>query len=433
MKRSIYNNVISLSTGYFLLYNSYANMYILMKKNVCDAFFMLSVEEIKIKFSSFYEKLIESGCLVEDYIDEVGLLKERIHQVENEDSDYYLTINPTLNCNFKCWYCYENHLYKSKMEVDILERVKKHLENVIKKLNHTQRFHLGFFGGEPLLYYTDVVQPILKHLKLLCMEYGVDSSIGITSNGYLIKEQMVNELKELNVSSFQITLDGGREFHNKVRYPYNGGDSYNQILSSIKKLIHVGIYVVLRINYTQANLLSVRSIIEDLKDIPESDKLFLAVDFQRVWQDGDSNDLVLQDCLEECIDGFENLGLRVSSRILNQVWRPCYADRKNQALINFNGDVYKCTARDFTHENRLGVLNASGDIEWDAHKMGRRMNQRLSKEMCCDCRIAPLCGGTCTQRILDSGDRIDCIRGLDETGKDRVVLDRFYYNMVKQV
>ena len=192
-----------------------------MKKNVCDAFFMLSVEEIKIKFSSFYEKLIESGCLVEDYIDEVGLLKERIHQVENEDSDYYLTINPTLNCNFKCWYCYENHLYKSKMEVDILERVKKHLENVIKKLNHTQRFHLGFFGGEPLLYYTDVVQPILKHLKLLCMEYGVDSSIGITSNGYLIKEQMVNELKELNVSSFQITLDGGREFHNKVRYPYN--------------------------------------------------------------------------------------------------------------------------------------------------------------------------------------------------------------------
>lgn len=116
---------------------------------------------------------------------------------------------------------------------------------------------------------------------------------------------------------------------------------------------------------------------------------------------------------------------------MDQVWNPCYADKTNQAVINYNGDVFKCTARDFTRENRLGVLNEDGTIKWDEKKMKQREGVRLSKDVCKQCRIAPICGGTCTQRGLDSGNSNQCIRGLDESGKDKIVLNQFYYNIVK--
>ena len=257
-------------------------------------------------------------------------------------------------------------------------------------------------------------------------------SVGFTSNGYLLTDKIIKELKDFKVSSFQITLDGDKESHNKVRYPFIGADSYSKITENIKKLLNVGISVILRINYTSENLSKTQLIVDDFCDLSETGKSFLQVDFQRVWQDrNNKSSFVEKGLLDKCIRTFNNKGITVSAPIINQVLAPCYADKEQQVLINYNGDVYKCTARDFTKENRLGILNEDGTITWDEEKMKQREGVRLSKEVCQRCRIAPICGGTCTQRGLDSGDSNQCIRGLDESGKDKIVLNQFYYNIVK--
>lgn len=431
MKKSIYNNGIVITAKRCLLYNAYTNMYVIVKRELYDSYQSMPPASLQREFPIFYEQLTEAGCLIEEEVDEVARLRERIKRIDNQPDSYNLTVNPTLNCNFRCWYCYEEHLPKSKMHPDILERVKRHITFVAVRIR-PKFFNMGFFGGEPLLYYADVVRPLLQHMQATCKKYDITPSVGFTSNGYLITDAMVSELKELNVSSFQITLDGNRESHNKTRFPAAGTDTYTKITENIKKLVRAGIFVILRINYTADNLAGTKDIIQDFRSLNETEKQNLRVDFQRVWQDRDKKNASTGELLDECIDAFEAADLPVYAQTIDQVWSPCYADKCNQALINHNGDVYKCTAREFNETNRLGKLNEEGRIEWDETKMRPRRGIRFTKEVCHSCRIAPLCGGTCTQRILDSGNVNRCLRGLTEEGKDRIVLNKFYYTILKQ-
>lgn len=430
MKKSIYNNTIKVSEEYGLIYNTYTDMYIIANQKLYDLFINQHPSILK-EYTQFYNQLLEAGCIIQGDTDEINLLKKRLIEVESKKDIYSLTINPTINCNFKCWYCYEEHIPHSTMDKQTLENVKRHMQKSIEE-KHLKGFNLGFFGGEPLLYYKDIVYPLLSYLSSICKKHELNYSVGFTSNGYLLTDKIIKELKDFKVSSFQITLDGDKESHNKVRYPFIGADSYSKITENIKKLLNVGISVILRINYTSENLSKTQLIADDFCDLSETEKSFLQVDFQRVWQDrNNKSSLVGKGLLDKCIRTFNYKGITVSAPTINQVLAPCYADKEQQVLINYNGDVYKCTARDFTKENRLGILNEDGTITWDEEKMKQREGVRLSKEVCQRCRIAPICGGTCTQRGLDSGDSNQCIRGLDESGKDKIVLNQFYYNIVK--
>lgn len=430
MKKSIYNNELCLSSPYYLIYNTFTNSFLVIKRNLYDAYLSLSIPDIFDKYPTFYNQLLQAGCFVADEENELEKLKHRITEIDECLENYTLIINPTINCNFSCWYCYEKHLAQSKMSSETLEFVKRHITKIASN-NVLKCFSLGFFGGEPLLYYKDVVRPLLKHFQATCLKFGINPSVAFTSNGYLLTDSMIKELKTFGISSFQITLDGNKSLHNTIRFPFVGADSYTKIVNNIKKLLVANIFVVLRINYTSDNLINTKDIAKDFENLPCESRKRIHVDFQRVWQDKKVNDTDISDTLIECIEAFEKIGIKVYGEILNQVWNSCYADKKHQAVINFNGDVFKCTARDFTKENRLGTLNEDGTITWDEKKMKQREGVRLSKEVCQHCRIAPICGGTCTQRGLDSGDSNQCVRGLDESGKDKIVLNQFYYNVVK--
>ena len=71
-------------------------------------------------------------------------------------------------------------------------------------------------------------------------------------------------------------------------------------------------------------------------------------------------------------------------------------------------------------------------VIWNQQKLNYRTNIRLSKQICRNCRIAPLCGGTCAQRILENPNENECTRKLSDEAKDRIVLEHFYYTRVKQ-
>ena len=78
-------------------------------------------------------------------------------------------VYPTQNCNLKCWYCYETHVLNSKMSEEVLENTKSYITKLCQ--NSTNRIlRLTFFGGEPFLYYKDIVYPLLVHAKQECIE-----------------------------------------------------------------------------------------------------------------------------------------------------------------------------------------------------------------------------------------------------------------------
>lgn len=434
MKISIYNSLVPLTEKYNLLYNAYTNKYLVLPLHLTQIVKNTDLNEIQNNYSDFYDQLTDAGCLVEDEVDEAGLLKNRIQEIDNSTDRYRLIINPTINCNFKCWYCYEEHIPKSKMDSDVLARTQKHISKILSQ-EGLKAFDLSFFGGEPLLYFKDVVLPLIKYVNTDCHEKGIEFGIHFTTNGYLINDKMIEDMKTYKAGSFQITLDGCREQHDQVRFPYKGGNSYDKIISNIIKLVQNEFYVVLRINYTQNNLENVSEIAKDIESIPEEFKKYLSIDFQRVWQDIDSKDISeeekLEKTLEHNVEIFSNLGLQVTYKSPEYVWGSCYADKKNEAVINYNGDVYKCTARDFKKENRVGYLSENGEIVWDEAKMKERCNIRFTKPICQSCRIAPLCGGACSQNHLESMKYNNCALKVDEKGKDKIVLDRFYNFFVR--
>jgi uncharacterized protein len=219
-----------------------------------------------------------------------------------------------------------------------------------------------------------------------------------------------------------------------VRYSKDKGGSYDTIITNIKKLLSNGCDVILRINYTKDNIEGVTAIGDDLKDITEEQKRHLSIDFQRVWQDYESE--TVDDILrrvEKVEDTFKKLGLKISDKTPDYVRDSCYGNKRNHALVNFNGDVYNCTARDFTPQNRSGILTEEGGIIWENDSMERRMGIRLRRSACIRCNIAPLCGGGCSQKCLENEDDGDfCLYGNSDERKKYIVLQRFEGHIVRK-
>ena len=262
-------------------------------------------------------------------------------------------INPTLDCNFCCWYCYENHIANSVMTPAIFNRVIKLIEKIIH-VESIENFELGFFGGEPMLCFGNIIKPIMTKTDELCKDYNTQLHIHFTTNGSILSDEMLNFLKQFDCG-FQITLDGGKQCNDKTRFFKGGRGSYSIILDNIKKIVACKLNTIVRVNYTTANINSVSQILEEFESVSNELRSLISFDFQRVWQDRlnvfDKTEEIAQNFRVECAD----LGFKVlSNHIANNVLNSCYGDKKNHCLINYDGSVFGCTARDFNLQNTIG-------------------------------------------------------------------------------
>lgn len=430
MKRSLYNSLIVLTDKSFLLYNAFTDSYLVCKNEVLPLL-ECPAKEIEQRAPAFYKNLVDGGFWVEDEVDEAErAVEEAMRHCDNAGS-YRLIVNPTLNCNFQCWYCYENHSAYTKMSTEMVERVKRFLTRLCGA-SEMKHLDLSFFGGEPLLYYNDTVRPLIDCMRR-CREGRprLGCHIHFTTNGYLITDTLLEHLATGGEQvGFQITLDGGREDHNKVRFSASGAGSYDRILTNIGKLLTKGMEVVVRINFTAKNLQSLPQIAEDLRTLSPDACHKLSIDFQKVWQEGIDND---NPELATCIEHFRHYFPHVTEHSLriDGFRSPCYGDLLNECVINYNGDVYKCTARDFTPANRVGTLNEEGEIDWLCPGFAsQRLQEKFAKPVCRNCRIFPLCGAGCVQTAMEAGNVCVCCK--DNHEKDQAILTRFYYHVVKE-
>lgn len=423
MKYSIYNSLIKINQAYYLLFNSLNDKYLILKYFHKQQLANCLISEVENNDSTFYNLLLNEKFIVEDNVDEINILKNVIQKSNHDLSTYTLIINPTLNCNFRCWYCYENHVENTRMIDSTLEFVKKHI-SLITEREELKKMELSFFGGEPLLFYTETVLPLMKYSKLRCLEKDIILHIEFTTNGYLLSKQIINSMKEFPISHFQVTLDGYREDHNKVRTSADKEGSYDRIVSNIKMLLRNDIPVILRINYTAKNIDRCIFIIEDLSDLTSEMKRCLEINLQHVWQDKKNN---IDNQLRTVLKTFIQKEFKTSSNILDRIRNPCYADKLNETVINYNGDVFKCTARDFTQQNRYGYIQENGEIKYESDPNAIRVNSILKNAPCQSCRIAPLCNGGCSQTRIENYTKEYCLLNYSEKQKDKVILDRFEY------
>lgn len=430
MKASKYNTFFFYE-GKQIGYNALSNDFIILIPELHDLFNAAvnedAIEDLHAIHPKFYDHLIEKGFIRDRGIDELQEVKDMVRKVDMEnESTYQLTINPTMNCNFKCWYCYETHIKESKMDIETIGSVTKLIENIVLQKPDLKYFIISWFGGEPLLYFDSTVKPILENAKAILEPRGIVLSSGFTTNGLLINQKKLDICKNLGVRDFQITLDGHRERHNVVRFISKERGSYDEIIENIKLSLRNGFYVSVRLNISKETLNNdLNNIMFDFSDVEEDLRPHLFFSFHEVWQ----NEKDLGRDIQEVVKFYRSEGFQTDFKgNWDFVRSSCYADKKNHATVNYNGDVFKCTARDFETPNREGFLNTDGVIEWN-ERYETRMTAKFQNKPCLTCRILPICNGGCSQQAVEHLGRDYCVNGFDENKKTDLVKNKFFYTI----
>jgi len=147
----------------------------------------------------------------------------------------------TARCQQKCSHCYmyDEPTYKNEIENELAT------EECIAVINDFADFcgimnikaQISFTGGDPLLR-SDLFN-IISHAK----EKGM--SVGILGNPFLLNNDSVKALKEVGVDKYQLSLDGMKETHDRLRMK----GSFDSTVSAVNLLkdndISVGIMMTL--------------------------------------------------------------------------------------------------------------------------------------------------------------------------------------------
>ena len=344
-----------------------------------------------------YQFLIRKGIIVENTYDDVSSCISNINQELDSPKNLKITINPTLDCNLRCWYCYESHSKGSKMETEVLESTKKYLKKRIETPS-VETINLSFFGGEPLLGFQHTILPLLEFVSHNCDIHQKVFAYNITTNATLLSHSHL--LKMLSISRnlhLQIPFDGGKDYHNKTKHYANGRGSYERVVRNVKFALDHKISTTIRCNYTNDNISSFHSLLDDFKEYSDVKTLFIS--FQKVWQVQKRPET--SKVLNDLRDYASSLGFHTNLDDPEYRIMRCYADYSDNIVINYNGDIYHCTARNFTSENSEGHINDNGDIITSENSLKRQQKRFLKS--CFSCDILPICG-VCSQNKLESDE-----------------------------
>lgn len=424
MKYSLYNHFVEMGKV-VLCFNAYSFSRLIIGNNTYQDYLdcLNNSERLSSINPKLYGIFVANGFIVTNENDEQKKYLALVQKRKFSNAVYHIIINPTMDCNLKCWYCYENHINMSHMNFELETAIVLHLKEKISK-EPFEKLVLSFFGGEPLLQ-KNVIFSLLKSIYELSETYGFKLAVSFTTNGTLIDKDFIVNLSPYE-PSFQITLDGWKNVHDMVRkYKANGCGTYTQILSAIKLIQQNSpkSEVLVRINVSKRTLESLPNIANDLAQIKQNRNLKIMV--SKVWQ-VNSESLDENKILNFVLLCQKNK-IRCNYLATSKYTYGCYADNQNQVVINYDGKIYKCTARTFSLENSYGSISNSGQLKWDEEKLQNRMTLRLPLN-CQKCNFLPACPKPCSQKLLEKGEKLPCVLNKKYSIENYIIED--FYNFL---
>ncbi len=409
-------------SGFLMRISEWKNVEMLMDD------LLLFEHNYPIEFSQFKQL----GYIIEKEFDELAYIKYKNKIITHSTDRFLLIINPTLECNFRCWCCYEEHRH-GRMSEETVGSIKMLIKRKIEETG-IKSLELNWFGGEPLLYFNDIVLTISQYAKDICDNHGVNFTNGITTNGFCIDDEMIKKMNEIRLYNVQITLEGNRERHNKIRNS-SGEASYDKIINNINLLCSniPNARVNVRVNYDEATFK--KSLTDILDDFLPDIRSRLVIDLHRVWQTFsrlETREKADKSISNKGLDDFISMAkdkgymIRCGGALSTITFCNCYACRVNYACINFDGRVYKCTARSFGDDDCVGQLLDDGKIAWNESRLSRLYGfSPLENKQCMECRYLPLCMGPCPQHYMENEHEVNCILNNMERNIENKIID-FY-------
>ena len=370
---------------------------------------LMSANEIEYDQEKDYiVKLVEKGILVPKELDEM-LTVNRLYYEAAMDSKVRIIVMPTEQCNFRCKYCYETY-QKGRMSEESQLSLLKFIQ---RQISFTSKLQLSWFGGEPLEA-VDIVYRIMTNVNRMTQKNSVQLTSDMTTNGYNLDAETFEKLYSLNVRTYQITLDGLEDQHNKQRVLKNGEGTFKKIVDNL---------LYIKNNYEKYKFASVSVRVNMNREILENLPNF--IDFYRANFGNDRrfslaltpiNDMggdVVKEIKNQFIDTseiynalnkmniYEDPSIQISNimRAFSPADAICYASKKNTYVIGSDLSIYKCTVHFSMKENKIGTLCSNGEpVINELYNQKWFVNYKF-KDICKTCFMLPCCfGGGCPHK-----------------------------------
>ena len=404
---------------------------------VIDENFLQVLEDIENKNydeSKYDTQLINdmksSGCIVEDDIDEIEQLEFFRNISKYDMTSFGLTVAPTLDCNFRCKYCFEKHPKGVMSE----ETQTKLIDFVKERLTSAKIFSVTWYGGEPLLA-KNIVYSLSEKFLEICQKSNINYDAFIVTNASLMNDSDIENFKKYKISGAQITIDGPKEIHDKRRLHVNNESTFDKLIDRANALLNNDLNVIVRINIDKDNIDRVEELLETLKARIDKHEN-LKIDFGQVSPFTDICKSIESDCYsnEQYADIMLPLYAKVneygfSVNKMNVYPSPrtnfCCHDYVNSFVVDNLGELYKCWNHVGNLKKSCGNVNAFKSDKLVSNYLSAIQWNPIHSAKCHDCKYLPICMGSCP----DSSQDGQPVCGTIKYNLDKVL--EYYYEQLK--
>ena len=373
----------------------------------------------KLSTADFDEDLWEALCInniiSDNDTDDYLKYKASITNIRKQRTGMHLTLAPTMDCCFRCHYCFEKYKEKKYMTPEIMDQIIKYVTSYPELKN----IKITWFGGEPLMAVPQI-EEFYDKFRDIWQEPFISN---IITTGYHIDKESVRVMQKVGISSVQITLDGMKETHNKVKHLPSGEDVFERILSNIELLNDSApeINITIRVNLTLGNkeeYIPLHKLC--LTRFYGRSNITISPAFVLDRGTGDicrSNNNIFFGHIERskfilnlAKNGINSVFVRYPEPFFNE----CAI--RNEMAIAFDpeGYAYKCWEVIGNKEYAIGKLNDDGiltDINQTILNRQLYGADTFDDPICSQCKYLPICNGGCPiQRIENKfeGGHNDC-------------------------
>jgi uncharacterized protein len=267
---------------------------------------------------------------------------------------YMLTVLTSTDCNLGCGYCYQNKALDSsgghrppRIERNVLGplAISKILSFTEKKMNeeNLKDLFLVLFGGEPLLNATRCLD-LLKSARSIGLK-----TASIVTNGVLLKPKLAVALHANGVRDVQITFDGSRSDHDKIRAFRSGASTYDIILRNVALAMSITqLSWQFRVNVSHHNFERIKYIFREIIDAGvEPSKCTILFAWVGDKGLGYNNSLgfskTVRDAFVEWSIAALKCGFMVPRPNMKRTCQTCSnAGGRYGAVVNSDGKLYSC-------------------------------------------------------------------------------------------
>lgn len=230
-----------------------------------------TIDEIRVhaneKINAEIDELILEGYLKSNRISVIEHFATPY--IDSYISNYLsrIVLQVTRGCNMRCRYCgyasdsgFDRNHGSEKMDWVTAKKAIDFLREHSELQDHVE---VGFYGGEPFLNFKLIKEAVLYSEKVFA---GKKLSFGVTTNGTVINDDIINFVNEHNISVC-FSIDGPRKYHNKNRrYAHSGFGTFDDTINGFKRMVE-GVD-----NYTTK--ISINSVIDPEENYHEYESFF---------------------------------------------------------------------------------------------------------------------------------------------------------------